>query len=84
MEKEIALAFSFDDAPDDVKEAGLKHRENFLRLENAKHQVALWTAELEAARSDSGRTLKVFQEKINSWLRSGKREEIKPEVKAER
>lgn len=84
MDKEIALAFNFDDAPDEVKNAGLAHRENFIRLEKAKNQLALWTAELEAARADSGRTLKVFQEQINKWLRSDKKQELEAEVKATR
>lgn len=84
MDKEIALAFNFKDAPEDVVAAGEAHRENFVRLEKAKNQVALWTAELESARSDSGKTLKVFQERINSWLKTSKREELAGDVKVSR
>jgi hypothetical protein len=75
MDKEIALAFNFEEAPEDVKATGALHRDNFLRLEKAKSQLAMWTAELESARSDHAKTLKVFQEAINKWIRSERREE---------
>lgn len=84
MDKEIALAFNFEDAPENVKNSGAAHRENFLRLEKAKNQLELWTKELQDARTDHAKTLKTFQEAINRWLRSYAREEVPENNRANR
>ena len=67
MQKELALAFSFGEAPTEVKDAAKSHRENFLRLAKAESQFARWKSELEQARRAHDVSADAFSKVLNAW-----------------
>lgn len=67
MDKELALAFEFENAPESLKKAAETHRNNWLRLEKAKSQVAKWNAESIEANKAFAESHKIFKSELNAW-----------------
>lgn len=88
MDKELALAFNFAEAPDSVKKAAEAHQVNWVRLEKARSQVAKWNSELHQADIAYGATGKEFRKEIANWdpadTRSPRLDEIDAVVRAPR
>lgn len=79
MDKELALALQFGEAPKELQDVALKYQEQFLRLEKANNQVSLWLEEASEARKAQDQAQKEFRKGVNQWLeknRSKKKEEI--------
>jgi hypothetical protein len=68
VDRELALALSFDKAPEELKELAHKHQQNFLDLETCQHQAALWLKQKEQAEKSYDLSGKEFRKAINVWL----------------
>lgn len=84
MEKELALAFEFKNAPDELKEAAQLHKDNWLRVEKAKAQIEKWKSELFRAEIEFGKSGKAFRKGINEWDPAGKKSSDLVEIKEEK
>lgn len=85
MEKKLALAFEFKNAPNEFKEIAEAHRKNYLRLEKAKVQSAKWISEKDEAQRAFNETSRRFDAGLDAWeksLTAGPPEEF-PETPAE-
>lgn len=67
MDKDLALAFEFENAPAEVKARAKEHKDSWLRLEKAKAQSQVWAEEFAQARRDYFKTSKAFKEAVNAW-----------------
>ncbi len=67
MDKKLALAFDFVNAPAEVKEAAEVHRENWLRLEKAEAQVKRWIEERNEALSAHKASSRRFDSALKAW-----------------
>lgn len=76
MDKNLALAFEFSNAPKDLKEAGIAHRENYFRLKKAEAQFSLWNKEVEAAKVEFNASLSKFNSALDAWKPDETLEEI--------
>lgn len=73
MDKKLALAFEFKNAPEELKKAAEVHRENWITLEKAEAQVQKWTAARELAIRAYSESDKAFQRAIEAWDVGGKK-----------
>jgi hypothetical protein len=78
MDKDLALAFEFENAPDEVKAAAIKHRENYFRFEKSNLQSDIWNKEKEIARKLYLDSQRAFNTAVKNWLAS---KEVQPEEK---
>lgn len=67
MDKELALAFNFVDAPDSVKRSAEAHQASWLRFQKATAQVDKWQKELHQAEIAYGASGKEFRKEIAQW-----------------
>lgn len=81
MDKKLALAFDFKNAPAAVQDAGKKHRDNWLKLEKATDQEKKWRqAKIEAQRAYE-QSERDFTQAIDAWDPVAKKNQT-PEEKA--
>lgn len=80
-EKQLLLALSFDEAPKEIQSLAKEFKKSFARLEKAKKQNQLWAQELDQAKIENAKTLKVFQDAFDAWdpvgIKAMKPEELK-------
>lgn len=68
MDKQnLALAFEFQNAPSEVKDAATEHRENFFRYEKACSQLDLWRKEKDKAKEAFLKSQNAFQKALKTW-----------------
>lgn len=67
IDKNLALAFDFKDAPKEVQEAGKEHRQNWLRMEKAEDQFNKWKKERVDAKAAFDASAAGFQSAIDKW-----------------
>lgn len=79
IDKKLALAFDFKDAPAAVKDAGQAHRDNWKRLEKANDQFSKWKSERAAAQAAYEASQAVFDKAVEAWDPIGKKNPT-PEV----
>ena len=81
LDKTLALAVSFGDAPDYVKDAAEQARKLYFVQSKAESQRQLWTDQAFDASKQYLAAVKVFTEALAKWdpegNNSGKLEEIK-------
>lgn len=81
IDKKLALAFDFKDAPKEVQDAAKQHRENWLRLEKARDQFGKWQSEVQRAEAAYVETQKLFDSAVDNWDPANKKN-TNPEVRA--
>jgi acetylornithine/succinyldiaminopimelate/putrescine aminotransferase len=81
-DKKLALAFQFENAPQEVKDVAAEHRENYLAMITAEQQVILWNRDKIITRRKFEQTARRFERALSQWDPAGlKAQELK---KAER
>jgi hypothetical protein len=71
LDKELALAFDFENAPEEVKVAAQAHRESWLRFKVACSQCTKWASERTTAEISYDETAKAFRKALNEWDPAG-------------
>ncbi len=79
IEKELALTFDFETAPESFKQAAADAKNLYFRVKKAHSQIELWTKELIAAQKSLDQASKYFRSELNKWdplgLKEGKIED---------
>lgn len=70
-DKKLALAFEFDNAPQELKEIADIHKENYLAMITAEKQVDLWNREKERSRREFDKSLRRFDRALEVWDPAG-------------
>lgn len=65
--KLLALALSFEDAPEDVKKAAQELKDAYLRQEKAEDQFQQWNKERDAAKNDLKKSVRDFDKVLRKW-----------------
>lgn len=87
-DKKLALAFEFDNAPTEVKEAAAEHRDNYIEMITADQQVVLWNRDKIIARRKFEQSARKFERALEEWdpagLKAEERKLAEPAVKPAR
>lgn len=69
MEKnvELLMAFEFQKAPKELKEAAESYKLAWERLQKAKAQILLWQEELFASEKENAEWAKKFRAEVKAW-----------------
>jgi hypothetical protein len=70
MDKDLALAFKFDNAPADVKAAAQKNLDAYTRMKTTENQCVIWQKEKNEARAQFDETQITFKAAVEAWTRS--------------
>ncbi len=71
---ELLLAFEFEKAPVEVKQAAAAHRDAWVRVERAKSQAAKWVHESTEAEVAYGLTGSTFKKLLDAWDPAAKKD----------
>jgi hypothetical protein len=70
-DKQLALIFEFQTAPQGLKDAATLHKNNIKKLEKAQQKVITAGAELETAKTNYESSDKAFRLALNAWTPQG-------------
>jgi hypothetical protein len=76
-DKKLALAFEFENAPTEVKEAAAEHKENYIAMITAEQQVILWNRDKIITRRLFERSARRFERALEAWDPAGLKAEEK-------
>lgn len=66
-DSKLGLAFTFEDAPQEIKDAAAIHKENFLAYAKAKKQLKMWARQLDKAKKDYMKSGSDFDRVLKAW-----------------
>lgn len=70
-DERLALIFSFDDAPQELKDAAVEHKDNWLKYNKANHQADLWRLEKSKSKDLYDRSAEKFDRLLKKWDPAG-------------